>query len=96
MSHTTFTRRDVLATSTAGAVVLGLGMGTAHAAGFSGVSASPCAAQHAQMGEELYGLVANPEIATETKNIALRTTSCPDCGTGIAPSGFALAQGVWA
>ena len=96
MSHTNFTRRDVLATSTAGIAVLGFGLSAAQASDLSFSSTHACAERHANLGRDLYGLVSDRHVSEADKNLALKTSACPDCGIGIAPSGFALAEGAWA
>ena len=97
------TRRSLLSNSALGAAGLVLGAGlTSNAASAVEHSLSAnhlngshanCAHNHQTLGHKLSNLIADPSVDDSVKNHAIKTSSCPTCGTGIAPTGLGVA--VW-
>ncbi len=102
------TRRSLLKTTAAGAAAIALGatatsafakssertagaMSLEHSAG----NHAACAHNHHALGHKLSTLIASPEVNDTVKNHAIKTASCPTCGTGIAPTGLGLAVSTW-
>ncbi len=92
----TITRRKLLATTAVGGAVLAFGAGSAAAMISKGHDAQACARNHHALGHKLSTLIADPAVAENVKNHAIKTASCPTCGTGIAPTGLGLAVSTWA
>ena len=91
----TITRRKLLTTTALGAAALTLGTGNAIAMMTSGTKATACARNHHALGHKLSTLIADPAVSESAKNHAIKTASCPTCGTGIAPTGLGLAVSTW-
>ena len=98
------TRRSLLTTTAAGAAAIGLGVkaASAFAPNFERASVehaahdhATCAHNHHALGHKLSTLIADPKVDDSVKNYAIKTASCPSCGTGIAPTGLGLAAWTW-
>jgi len=93
------TRRSLLKTTAAGAAALALGATATSAfaakAGHSAGNHAACAHNHHALGHKLSTLIASPDVDDAVKNHAIKTASCPTCGTGIAPTGLGLAVSTW-
>jgi len=91
----TMTRRQLLTTTALGAAAITIGAGSATAMIATGHDTATCAHNHHALGHKLSTLIADPAIAETAKNHAIKTASCPTCGTGIAPTGLGLAVSTW-
>ncbi len=91
----TMTRRHLLTTTALGAAAIAIGTGSATAMIATGSDMATCAHNHHALGHKLSTLIADPAIADNAKNHAIKTASCPTCGTGIAPTGLGLAVSTW-
>ncbi len=95
----TMTRRQLLTTTARGAALgaaaITIGAGSATAMIATGHDSATCAHNHHALGHKLSTLIADPAIAEDVKNYAIKTASCPTCGTGIAPTGLGLAVSTW-
>ena len=96
----TMTRRQLLTTSALGAAALTIGaVGTQKATAMIATGArhdpSICGHNHHAQGHKLSTLIADPAVDDSVKNHAIKTSSCPTCGTGIAPTGLGLAARTW-
>ncbi len=97
------TRRQLLTTTALGAAALGIGALAVGATGANSASAmveyghdmASCAHNHHALGHRLSTLIADPAVDDTVKNHAIKTAACPDCGTGIAPTGLGLAASTW-
>lgn len=96
------TRRQLLTSSALGAAALAVGAKSAvGAVNRSSVSHSMmhdvagCSHNHHALGHQLSTLIADPDVDEVVKNHAIKTSVCPDCGTGIAPTGLGLAAKTW-
>lgn len=96
------TRRQLLTSSALGAAALVVGATGANAAvSTSSLShsmmhdVSACSHNHHALGHQLSTLIADPNVDETVKNHAIKTSACPDCGTGIAPTGLGLAAKTW-
>ena len=91
----TMTRRKLLPTTALGAAAVAIGVSRATAMIGAGHDTSTCAHNHHALGHKLSTLIADPAVADNVKNHAIKTSSCPTCGTGIAPTGLGLAVSTW-
>ena len=101
---TNLTRRALLTTTAAGAAAIGLGASTGFAFATTNSDAmggdvmgnqANCPHNHHALGHKLSTLISDPTVDDTVKNHAIKTASCPSCGTGIAPTGLGLAASTW-
>ena len=88
-------RRQLLATTAVGAAAIATGMTSVATFAATGHDAATCAHNHHALGHKLSTLIADPAVDDNVKNHAIKTASCPTCGTGIAPTGLGLAVSTW-
>lgn len=83
-SASVLTRRQVLGTAGSGALFVAAGgiIGAKSAK----ASVRNCAETHAKMGAEMRAVVKDASIDPSLKSMALKISSCPDCGTTIGQS----------
>lgn len=93
------TRRALLTTTAAGAAAIAVGAGTSFAFASTNSNAmgdhANCPHNHHALGHKLSTLISDPSVDDAVKNYAIKTASCPSCGTGIAPTGLGLAASTW-
>jgi len=95
------TRRKLLTTSALGAAAVAIGAQSVSAmTSMTGIierghDVATCAHNHHALGHKLSTLIADPAVDDSVKNHAIKTSVCPTCGTGIAPTGLGLAVHSW-
>lgn len=93
------TRRTLLTTTVAGAAAIAVGAGSGFAFATTNGDAlsdhANCPHNHHALGHKLSTLISDPDVDDVVKNHAIKTASCPSCGTGIAPTGLGLAASTW-
>ncbi len=92
---TNITRRKLLTTTVFGAAALAIGAQSVSAMSEMGHDVATCAHNHHALGHKLSTLIADPAVDDGVKNHAIKTSTCPTCGTGIAPTGLGLAVHSW-
>ena len=99
----TLNRRELVKTTAAAGAAAIAGAAASSHAGASGSAMldaggpnlRSCVSAHQVLGNQLSSLIADPAVADNAKNHAIKTAACPDCGTAIAPSGLGLHARTW-
>ena len=89
------TRRQLLTTTALGAAAFVVGAQSLSALAETSHDFNTCGHNHHALGHKLSTLIADPNVDDSVKNHAIKTSACPTCGTGIAPTGLGLAVSTW-
>ena len=94
------TRRKLMTTAAGSAAALAftggaIGAASANMAARAEDHIADCSALHETLGHRLGALVVDPALSEAQKAHAIKKAACPNCGTGIAPSGLAFGKHMW-
>ena len=86
MTFGNISRRKLLGTIAASAATLSFATTSGQAAAALPTSECGHGESHARIGKSLPEYVGRSDVFDMSKNMALRTTSCPGCNTHLAPA----------